>query len=123
MNIRITLFIAVIITFSGCTSLRLSKGDVAALYSTVNSEGFLVPVTYDYAIVQKVDGKHIPYDENPIFISPGTHNIEVKYGHCFAPVLIIMCDLQSSSTKVVEGEFIGGRKYRLDINNGEIIEI
>ena len=108
---------------SGCASTTLLEGDVAALYSNVRAEGFLVPVTYDYAIVNAVDGRHVPYHENPVLLKEGMHRIEIKHGHCFAPVLIILCEFQPSTTKTIEQYFLGGRNYRVTVSGDEIVEI
>ncbi len=120
---RKTLLLAMLISLlSGCSSKKLLEADVAALYSDVQAEGFLVPITYDYAIVDKVDGRRVPYDENPVMLTQGMHRIEIRHGHCFAPVLIILCEFQPSTTKVIEQYFAGGRDYRVTVSGAEIVE-
>lgn len=106
----------------GCTSIKLATKEVAALYSTVNSEGFMVPITYSYGIVNSIDSKSVSFNVNPVFVEPGRHEVEIKYGHCFAPVLIIACDLQPTTALTIEHEFVGGKKYRVT-PDGIIIEI
>jgi hypothetical protein len=123
MKSRSVYFLFSILILNGCTTLKLAQGNVAALYSTVNAKGSLVPVTYNYAIVQKIDGRYVPFDENPIFITQGTHMIEIRYGSCFSPVMVIACEFQPSVIKTMEKQFIGGHKYRLQAYNGDIVEI
>jgi hypothetical protein len=97
----------------GCTSIKLANNEVAALYSTVNTKGSMFPVTYSYGIVRSVDNKAVPFNENPTFVKPGRHEVEVKYGRCFAPVLIIACDAQPATVITIDYEFVGGKKYQL----------
>jgi hypothetical protein len=112
-----------ILLLGGCTTMRLMKGEEAALYSIVNAKGFIVPVSYEYSIVRRVDGKFASYSENPIFLPEGKHTIEIEHGGCFAPVLIILCEFQSSTTKTIEYTFVGGKEYTLTLNKVNIVEI
>jgi len=64
----------------------------------------------------------VPHDENPILLTQGIHRIEIKNGHCFAPVLIILCEFQASTTKTIEQFFVGGRNYQVTVSGDEIVE-
>ena len=123
MKYREVLFAMLMLSLSGCTTMRILNGEEAALYSIVNAEGFIVPITYEYSVVRKVDGTRVQYNENPVFISQGKHQIEIEYGKCFAPVLIILCEFQPSRIIIVEQTFTGGKRYTLTLNKGKIVEI
>jgi len=113
------LLLSSILLLTGCTTLRLADKNEAALYSLVSAESALAPITYEYSIIKSVDGVKVAFDENPVFLSAGTHTVEIRYGRCVAPALIILCEFQPSKTKTVEFNFIGGNLYTLTLN-GEI---
>jgi len=123
MKAKLLLILGSIIFLGGCTTMPQVKGDQAALYSILNAEGFIVPITYEYSIVRKVDGVKVKFDQNPVFLPKGKHQIEIEHGRCFAPVLVIMCEFLPSEIKTVEYEFVGGKKYSLALNSGGIVEI
>ena len=123
MKAKLLLVLASIFLLGGCTTMPQVKGDQAALYSILNAEGFLVPINYQYSIVRKVDGKTISYDQNPVFLSSGKHQIEIEHGSCFAPVLVIMCEFQPSEIKTIEYNFVGGKEYTLTLSAEKIVEI
>ena len=123
MKAKLLLVLASIILLGGCTTMPQVKGDQAALYSILNAEGFLVPINYQYSIVRKVDRKTIKRDQNPVFLSAGKHQIEIEYGNCFAPVLVILCELQPSEITTIEYDFFGGKEYTLTLSSAKIVEI
>jgi len=98
--------------------MHLTDKNEAALYGLVNAEAALAPITYEYSIVKSVDGVKIAFDENPVIVSAGMHTVEIRYGRCIAPALIILCEFQPSKTKTVEYDFVGGKQYSLTLNGG-----
>ena len=73
-------------------------------------------------MIYKVDDRHVPYDEDPVYLKAGVHRIGIKKGRCLAPVLIIACDFQQSSYATISFDFVGGKRYRLT-ESGEIVEL
>jgi hypothetical protein len=122
MTINKLIMMVISALLCSCTTIKLATNDVAALYSTVNAKGMIIPITYSYGVVRSIDNRIVPFDENPIFVKAGRHEIEIKYGRCFAPVLIIACDAQPAKVITIAYEFVGGKKYRLT-PMGTIVEL
>ena len=117
------LLILMIILFSfGCASKRIINDDEAVLYSSMASNEKPIPVLLKYSVVYKIDERYVPYDEDPVFMKAGIHNVSIKVGNCIAPVVTIACDFQPKEYKTFQYEFLGGKRYKLSMS-GEVIEI
>ena len=106
----------------GCASGPKLDEDTAALYSYLSSEEVPIPVVISYSVIYKVDGRFVPYDENPVLLKAGMRNIGIKRGNCLAPIVTIACDFQPKTFEKIKYKFEGGKSYRLT-TDGQIIEL
>ena len=87
------------------------QGKQAAIYDYVKGYGGFIPLTYEYSMIHRVDGKLVGLHEHPIFVDAGKRKLTLVKGSCFAPVMIIACDFQRKSYSEIEYEFEGGQEY------------
>ena len=64
----------------GCATRPKLAPDTALICSHVESYEEPVAIVYRYAVVYKVDGRYVPYDEDPVYLKAGVHRIGIKKG-------------------------------------------